>query len=283
MSGITSTLGDDGVAVVTIDRPEVCNALDWDAWQALADAFVHLDRDEVRAAVLTGGDERFSAGGDVKTMGAVGGRVTGTAARVRLAQRAVRGIVACRAPVIASVEGFALGAAWGLVLACDLVVASRDAFFAAPFAQRALVADAGLGWSLPRRLGQQRAARLLLLGERLPAEEAHTLGLVTHLADPGQALPDSLEVAGHLAAGPADSIALTKSLLHRGGHLSLDTYLDEEHLACALNGHGRDAAESRAAFLEKRAPRFTLNACDAPRELPFFAGAPQTPLRTGRE
>ncbi len=131
------------------------------------------------------------------------------------------------------------------------MVASRDAFFAAPFAapfaQRALVADAGLGWSLPRRLGQQRAARLLLLGERLPAEEAHTLGLVTHLADPGQALPDSLEVAGHLAAGPADSIALTKSPLHRGGHLSLDTYLDEEHLACALNGHGRDAAESRAA------------------------------------
>ncbi len=256
MNGITSILRDDGVAVVTIDRPDVRNALDWDAWQALGDAFVDLDRDEVRAVVLTGGNEWFSAGGDVKTMGVVGERVTGTGARVRLAQRVVRGIVGCRAPVIASVEGFALGAAWGLVLACDLVFASRTTFFAAPFVQRALVADAGLGWSLPRQLGQQRAARLLLLGEQLTAEEAHALGLVTHLTDSAQSLSESLKIAGQLAAGPTDSLALTKALFHRGSYLSLDDYLDEEHLACALNGYGRDALEGRAAFLEKRAPRF---------------------------
>lgn len=256
MTGVHSEVLSDGVAVVTLDRPQVRNALDWDAWQMLGSLMAELDRDDVRAVVLTGGDRWFSAGGDVSSMGRHGDGVTAAAARVRLAQRAVRAIVGCRAPVIAAVEGFAVGAAWGLVLACDLVVCSREAYFSAPFAQRALVADAGLAWSLSHRLGQHRSAELLLLGERMSAEGAHEAGLVSRLVAPGAARGHALELAQQIVAGPADAIQLNKALLRRAPSLSLDAFLDEEHLHVALNGHSSDVAEGREAFLAKRQPRW---------------------------
>lgn len=257
MTGVLSRVEDDGVAVVTLDRPQARNALDWAAWESLGRQLTELDRDDVRAVVLTGGDRWFSAGGDVSSMGSSPGvGVTAPAARVRLAHRAVRALAACRVPVIAAVEGFAIGAAWGLVMTCDLVVASREAFFAAPFAQRALVADAGLAWSLSRQLGHQRAAELLLNGERLPAVRAHELGLVNRLVPAGEAGGVALTLARGLAAGPADAIALTTSLLRRAPAQTLDDFLEAEHLAVALNGHSPDLVEGRQAFLEKRPPRF---------------------------
>ncbi|MFD2090736.1 enoyl-CoA hydratase/isomerase family protein [Blastococcus deserti] len=256
MTGVRTRV-DGGVAVVTLDRPEVRNALDWAAWEALGRAVEECDRDDVRAVVLTGGDRWFSAGGDVSSMGqGADGGVAAPAARVRVAHRAVRALTRCRVPVVAAVEGFAVGAAWGLVLACDLVVASREAFFAAPFNERGLVADAGLAWSLPRHLGHQRAAELLLLGERLPAPRAHELGLVTRLAEPGQAGNQALALAARLAAGPADAVRLTKGLLNRAPTSSLDAFLDDEYVHVALNGHSPDVAEGRQAFLDKRPPRF---------------------------
>jgi len=255
-TGVRTEVGDDGVAVVTLDRPEVRNSLDWDAWESLGRLVAELDRDDVRAVVLTGGDRWFSAGGDVATMGSYGDAVTSPAARVRLAQRAVGALAGCRAPVVASVEGFAVGAAWGLVLACDLVVCSREAFFAAPFSQRALVADAGLAWWLSRRIGHLRAAELLLVGERLSAEAALQLGLVSRLVPPGEARRHALELAGQLAAGPADAVRLNKALLRRAPGLSLDAFLDEEYLHVALNGHSPDVSEGRQAFLDKRPPRW---------------------------
>jgi 2-(1,2-epoxy-1,2-dihydrophenyl)acetyl-CoA isomerase len=256
MTGVRSRV-DDGVAVVTLDRPEVRNALDWAAWESLGRTLLDLDRDDIRAVVLTGGDRWFSAGGDVSSMGShADGGVTAPAARVRLAHRAVRALAGCRAPVVAAVEGFAIGAAWGLVLACDVVVASREAFFAAPFAQRGLVADAGLAWSLPRHVGHLRAAELLLLGDRLPAPRAHELGLVTRLTEPGGAEEQALALARRLASGPADAVRLTKGLLNRAPASSLDAFLDDEHVHVALNGHSPDVAEGRQAFTDKRPPRF---------------------------
>jgi 2-(1,2-epoxy-1,2-dihydrophenyl)acetyl-CoA isomerase len=248
---------DGGVATVSINRPAVRNALDWDAWEHLGEAFFQLDQDDVRAVVLRGEGTCFSAGGDVTTMGAQSNRVMAPAARLRLVHRVVRSVATCRAPVIAAVEGFAVGAAWGVAITCDIVIAARDAFFLAPFGDRGLVADAGLAWSLPRRTGHQRAARLLLLAERLPAEEAHTLGLVTRLSEPGGAYQDAVDVAQRIARGPSDSLALTKALMHRGAHLSLDAFLHEEHTSVALNGHGPDAQEGKRAFMEKRAPDFS--------------------------
>jgi 2-(1,2-epoxy-1,2-dihydrophenyl)acetyl-CoA isomerase len=256
MSGISSEVLDGGVAVIRIDRPKVRNALDAEAWQQLAGQLHALGRDEVRVVVLTGGPNGFSAGGDVRSMGAQGDRVDAPAWRVRLAQRAVHAIAATRVPVVASVEGYAVGAAWGLVLACDVVVASSDAFFAAPFVQRGLVADAGLAWALSRHVGHQRAAEILLLGERLPAAVARENGLVTRVVDPGTADEHALELAGQLAGGPVDALMLTKALLRRAPALPLEAFLEDEAALVALNGHSPDVSEGRQAFLEKRSPRF---------------------------
>jgi 2-(1,2-epoxy-1,2-dihydrophenyl)acetyl-CoA isomerase len=255
-TGIIHTSRGDGVEVVTIDRPRVRNALDRDAYAGLAETFAALDRDTTRAVVLTGGDEWFSAGGDITSMGGAGDRVTAPAARPRLAQRAAQAIVECRAPVIAAVEGYAIGAGWGLALACDLVVASRTSFFAGPFVRRGLVPDTGVAWTLAQRLGHHRAARLLFFADRVPAPEAADLGLVTHLTDAGRAQATALELAGELASGPADSLALTKHLLRNASALTFDQFLREEYVAIALNGHGADAAEGQRAFVEKRPPEF---------------------------
>lgn len=249
-------MSDSQVATIRIDRPDVRNALDMQAWGELADAVARVRRASPRAVVLTGGDVFFSAGGDVKSLPGAGSQLTALAERLELVHDAIRGVVELQAPVIAAVEGFAVGAAWGLVLTCDLVVASSEAFFQAPFALRGLVADAATTWTLPRALGRQRAMRYLLLGQQLPAKEAYDLGLVSHLAKPSQVTSEALAVAGQLAAGPGESNALTKSLVVRGSHSDLTTHMEAERIAVALAGHGRDAMEGLAAYIEKRAPEF---------------------------
>lgn len=247
------------VALLVIDRPEARNALGWETWRQLREALEAIGADEtIRAVVLTGNAGVFSSGGDLKTAGPRGRGVTAPGARLRLAHDAVCSLRSLAKPTIAAVAGYAIGAAWGLVLACDLVVAERDAFFLAPFVpQRALVPDAGVGWFLTRSLGPHRAAQLLLGGERVPAGRAAELGLVNEVVEPGEARPRALEMAARLASGPPDTMALTKDLLRRAADTSLEDYLGQELLAMTLNSYGPDAAEGRAAFLEKRNPSFS--------------------------
>ena len=164
---------DGPIRIVRLNRPEQLNATNHELHSGLAALFPQLDADaEARVAVITGNGRAFSAGGDFSYIDELAKDANLRNVSLTHGRQIVTGMVGCRVPVVASVEGFAIGAAWGLVLACDLVVASRDAFFAAPFNQRGLVADAGLAWALPRHLGHQRAAELLLLGERLPAPRA---------------------------------------------------------------------------------------------------------------
>ncbi|MGH9022829.1 MAG: enoyl-CoA hydratase/isomerase family protein, partial [Acidimicrobiia bacterium] len=162
----------------------------------------------------------------------------------------------CSKPTVAAVEGFAVGAGWSLVLACDLVVAAEGSFFAAPFLSRGLLPDAGAGWFLPRALGPHRAAEFLFLGDRLTAERAAELGLVNRLVEPGRALEEALDLATRLADGPPNALGLAKGLLRSGQSPSLQAFLEAELLAVALNSHGSEVAEGRSAFLERREPRF---------------------------
>jgi 2-(1,2-epoxy-1,2-dihydrophenyl)acetyl-CoA isomerase len=245
------------VATITLRRPEVRNAFDQEMWQGLLASLRDVRRDaRIRAVVLTGGDSFFSAGGDVSSMKGSGGSLTEPVERLAIAHEVLREIAASDAPVIAAVEKYALGVAWGLVLGCDLVVAGRSAFFQAPFALRGLVADAATAWSLPRRLGQQRAMRYLLLAERMSVEAAHVVGLVSHVVDDGKGTATAAELAGELARGPRESNALTKSLARRSESLDLEAFLEAERIAVALGAHGDDAAEGRIAFTEKRPPEF---------------------------
>ena len=248
----------DRVATIRIDRPEVRNAFDLQTWRELSEAFTAVRHDtSLRAVVLTGGDSFFSAGGDMSTMQGPLRGLTAPVERLSLAHDVIRGIATLAVPVIAAVEKYAIGVAWGLVLSCDLVVAGESAFFQAPFAMRGLVADAGTAWSLPRRLGHQRAMRYLLLSERMPTVEAYELGLVSHLAEDGRATSTAVEVARRLAGGPSESNALTKSLVSRSGSLDLQGFLEAERVAVALGAHGKNAIEGRAAFTERRTPEFS--------------------------
>lgn len=245
------------VATITLNRAEVRNAFDLEMWQGLAVSLRNVGRDDqVRAVVLTGGKSFFSAGGDVSSMRGGGSKLTAPVERLAVAHEVLHEIEALDAPVIAAVERYAIGVAWGLALACDLLVAGRSAFFQAPFALRGLVADGATAWSLPRRLGHQQAMRYLLLGERMPAEDAHRAGLVSHVVDDGQATTVAGELAEELARGPAESNAITKSLARRSESLGLHQFLEAERVAVALGAHGHDAVEGRTAFTEKRPPEF---------------------------
>jgi len=247
----------DGVATLLLDRPQRRNALDTTLLEGTLRGLEDAQARGDRAVVITGGDSWFSSGGDVSSMPGPEQGLFGPASRLELVHELVRSIVRTDLVVVAAVEGFAVGAAWGVVLACDVVVAAEDARFSAPFAARGLAADAGTAFHLPRRLGPHRAARHLLLGAPLHAPAALEAGLVSEVVPPGQATGRAQEIGRLLATGPREATALTKALSRQDWEAALLAFLSAERLAVSLAGHGSEAREGRAAFAEKREARFS--------------------------
>lgn len=247
-----------GVAVVTLNRPDVRNAAGTTTWPGLWDMLTSAEDADARAIVITGAGDSFCAGGDLKDPGPRGEGVLGATMRLGWAHDVLGRINHLPLPVIAAVEGPAVGVGWGLALACDLVVAARGAFFSAPFLDRGLVPDGGVVWHLARTVGTKRAADLALSGRQVTADEAMTLGLVSRVVGDGEALGAALADAETMVSKPADALRLTKRLLRTAATQDLATFLDSERHSVALNSHGPDPAEGRAAFREKRAPRFGL-------------------------
>ena len=173
--------------------------------------------------------------------------------RFRVTHRLVRLLVKGSTPVLAAVEGYAVGAGLSLALCCDTIVAASDARFAAGFGRVGLVADFGMLHTLPLRVGQGRARQMLLYGERVGAEEALRTGLVDHVVAPGGALGAALERARALHGAAPLPVAMTKQYLAGG----LDAALEWERDTQAALFLTADHAEGKAAFLEKRAARFT--------------------------
>jgi 2-(1,2-epoxy-1,2-dihydrophenyl)acetyl-CoA isomerase len=252
------TIAGPGVSVITLDGPHRRNALAHPTMLALDSAVARVfEDDSVRAVVLTGAGGFFSAGGDLKSPRTQGRGVGAPATRLGVIQHTLDMLHRRPKPVIAAVEGGAVGVGWSLVLSCDLVIAAADAYFLAPFTERGLVPDGGIAWFLVRALGRQRAARLLMLPERLPALHAAELGLVNEIVPNDAALDAAVALADRLAAGPPDALALTKRLLHAAeGTPSYRDFLDREWTAAALAMHGPDLAEGIAAFTERRPPDF---------------------------
>lgn len=239
-----------------LDRPERRNALDHALVDALLDA-VDTDARRARCTVLTGGDAFFCSGGDVSSMPTTADGLFGPASRLERIHAIIDRIAALPGPTVVAVEGYALGAGWGLALGGDILVAARDAVFKAPFTQRGMAADAGVAWHLSRRLGRHAANRHLLLAEPLTAPDAFAAGLVTTLVEPGTATRTALAIAADLATGPVESVAVTRWLNRVAEDRDLTGFLREERIGVALAGHGHDSAEGRAAFREKRLPVFT--------------------------
>ncbi len=211
---ICDRLADD-IVCLTINRPKARNALSFTVWEGLAEALDRLERETPpRAVILCGAEGFFSAGGDIKLPPARGDGALHRAARVELAQRVIHRIRAFPAPTIAAVEGGAIGIAWSLVLACDMVICASNARFQAPFANLGIVPDGGLVWFLTRRLGRYQASEILFSGRVVEAAEAHSAGLVTRLVDPGQAVATALELAPALGSGNRKALELIKRLVN---------------------------------------------------------------------
>ncbi|MBO9524108.1 MAG: enoyl-CoA hydratase/isomerase family protein [Nocardioidaceae bacterium] len=238
---------DGGTARVTLNRPDRKNALDPAGWRLLRDTLEDLATDdEVRAVVLTGAGGAFCSGSD---LGGSSGEHPLT--KMRRLDRVAVTVHEFPKPLIAQVDGVAVGAGASLALASDFVVASTGARFGQLFARRGLSVDFGGSWLLPRLVGLHQAKRLLMLAEMIGAEEAHALGLVTWVK-PADELADFVtDLAGRLAALPPVALAQSKALLHQGATQTLREALDNEARAQAVNLATEDAPIAYRAFRDK--------------------------------
>lgn len=243
----------DGVLTLTIDRPERRNAVDVATGRELLAALRAVRSDTaVRCVVLTGAGDAFCSGADV-----TGGGVAADGARVlEVGNDVVRTITALPVPVVAVVRGPAAGIGMSLALSCDLVVAAEDAYFLSAFINIGLAPDGGASFFLPAAVGRARAAAVALLGERLPAREAHAAGLVSHVVAVDALEAEAARVVRRLADGPPLALARTKEALRAGSAAALEaTLLREEQVQNGLIG-GPENVEGVTAFLERRRPAF---------------------------
>ena len=242
---------DGGVLTLTLDYPERRNALAMPLREELHRILDAAQADDaVRAIVLTGAGGVFCSGGDISGMN-VADSETGRE-RMRRTHRIIRLMVAGRVPIVAAVEGWCVGAGLSVACASDTIVAAEDAKFMAGFGKVGLIADLGLPFTLPARVGVARARQILFYGTQMDAISAERISLVDHVVPKGGALAKATELATFLAAQASLPIALTKQILAEGLDRALE---DERHFqtACFLSA---DHAEGKAAFLGKREPSF---------------------------
>jgi enoyl-CoA hydratase/carnithine racemase len=248
----------DGIATVTLSRPEKLNALTFDVYADLRDLLAELPhRGDARVVVLTGEGRGFCSGGDVEAIiGELqGASVADLLAFTRMTGAVVKAMRDCPLPIVAAVNGVAAGAGAVLALASDLRLLARSASFAFLFTRVGLAgADMGAAYLLPRIVGLGRATELLLLGDDLDADRAHALGLATDVV-PDAELPAACGVlARRLADGPALAYSTTKVLLTRELDLDLAGAIELEALGQALMMQSEDHREFHAAWAEGRRP-----------------------------
>ncbi|MFD8420031.1 enoyl-CoA hydratase family protein [Streptomyces sp. NPDC059466] len=250
----------DGVATVTLARPEKLNALTFGAYADLRDLLAELSRERsVRALVLAGEGRGFCSGGDVDEI--IGATLSMDTAQLldfnRMTGQVVRAVRECPFPVIAAVHGVAAGAGAVLALAADFRVADPSARFAFLFTRVGLSGgDMGAAYLLPRVVGLGHATRLLMLGDPVRAPEAERIGLISELTEEGHADEAAQALAHRLAAGPALAYAQTKALLTAELDMPLAASVEMDASTQALLMNGEDYAEFHAAFTEKRSPKW---------------------------
>ena len=252
---------EDGLAWITLHRPEARNAID-DAMRAALLAALGRVADDagIRAAVLTASGETFCPGADLfgarRDPAAVVHPGTARALMKRNSQRLIRTCLELEKPLVAAVNGVAAGMGAHLAFACDLVIAAAEARFVEVFVRRGLAVDAGGAYLLARMLGIHQAKELVLLGDALAAEDALRLGLVNKVV-PRAGLEDAARTWGaRLAAGPTFALGLSKRLLNRAYESGLETCLEEEAFAQSLVAQSDDVQEGLRAFAERRKPAF---------------------------
>ena len=249
------------VATITLNRPERLNALTFETYTELRDAFRNLDTDpEVRAIVLTGAGRAFCSGGDVEDIiGALLGRdLRKLQDFTRLTCDLILAMRRCRRPIVGALNGTVAGAGAVIAAACDIRIAAESAKIAFLFTKVGLSgADMGAAWLLPRIVGYGHASELLLTGDFIDAKRAHEIGLYNRVVPQFQVLSEARTLAEQLARGPAAALGVTKQALEAEAALDFEAALAYEAEVQARLMQSPNFREAHAAFRAKRDPKFT--------------------------
>jgi len=241
------------IAVVRLNRPEVRNALNMAVRQQLADHFAALGADEAtRCIILTGGEKVFAAGADLRDMV----DRTPVDLLLRRSEKLWQPIASCPKPVIAAVNGYALGGGCELAMHADIIIAGEGASFGQPEVRVGIMPGAGGTQRLTRAAGKYRAMRMLLTGEPVPARDALAMGLVSEVVPDDEVFDAALRVAKTIAALPPLAVMQIKEAVLAGQDASLEAAMTIERKAFQLLFASADQKEGMRAFLEKRKPDF---------------------------
>jgi 2-(1,2-epoxy-1,2-dihydrophenyl)acetyl-CoA isomerase len=262
VNGLTYDLV-EGVATITLNRPEKLNAIRWEMVNGLTDWVTAAGEDPgVRVIVITGAGRAFSSGDDI--VGGMGDEVPRDP-QSRIARSTTRGphyrmvkaLLSAPKPIIAAINGRCHGAGWVIALACDFRVARDDALLGDIRSGKAIFANQGVGLTLPHLIGASRAMDLLMTGRTIDAIEAERIGLLARLW-PGAEWDSQLSAFVHeLAVGPTKTYAAWKASVNRSVLMEFDAYTDHENLLNVALVHSTDRDEGIASFREKRPPKFT--------------------------
>ncbi len=251
-----------GVATLTLNRPQALNALNRELTLALRECIFSVERDDsVRCVVIRGGDH-FMAGGDLKWFRALSEGRAAVENRIQFegfiheVHALILSLRRMPKPVVGSVRGAVAGFGMSLMMACDLALAADSAYFTLAYSLIGVTPDGGSTFSLPRMVGQKKAAEIALLGDRFDAATAERLGLVNRVFPSASLESETAKLAARLAAGPTAVYGRTKHLLNAALGSSLESQLQREAEAFALSASEPDFQEGLAAFIEKRKPRF---------------------------
>lgn len=249
----------EGVATLTINRPQVLNAMCQQTLAEMLDALAAISKGwKVRALLLTGAGRAFSSGADLQAMDGEGDDPPDRGLGLEKGFNPVlEALNALPFPVITAVNGGAAGGGCGFALAGDIVIAARSAYFLQPFANIGLVPDVGATWLLPRLAGRARAMGMMMLAERIPAQTALEWGLIWQVVEDYELMDTARALARHLATGPTKSYALMRQAVAKAATMTFREALAAERIDQRTAGQTADHAEGVTAFLEKRTPRFS--------------------------
>ena len=251
--GHIQTARKDDVLRITIDRPEKKNALTGAMYTALADAVEQGDANpDVRVMLLDGNGDSFTAGNDLEDFVANQWKGQGVPPAVRF----ITTVVHAKKPIVAAVQGAAVGVGVTILLHCDLVYAADNAKLTMPFVNLGIVPEAASTVLLPLQIGHQLASELLMLGTPISAQRAYELGMVNAVVPPDALLPTAMNAAQMLAEKPAAALRATKALMKKAGETELERALREEVKVIAECLGSPETREALTAFLEKRKPNF---------------------------
>lgn len=247
----------DGVATITLNRPDVYNALNDEITYELQDAFKAVAKDDqVRVVVLTGAGKAFCSGQDLKAASGEGKRSFLESLHKRY-NPIIRAMRSLPKPIVCKLNGVAAGAGCSLALACDIIVASEEATLIEVFINIGLVPDSGSSYFLPRLVGMSKAFELCSMGSRVKAAEAAAIGLINKVVPASQLDAAVGEYTEYYSQAPTKAIGLIKKMLNRSATATLDEMLEYEAYCQEIAGSSADYKEGVQAFLEKRKAVFT--------------------------